>query len=288
MRGIHPLLHQMTMVVDACWGPSERPTSTAGRSDTTRKPDVVRRNALRTLVRFAGCSGVVISFCRLNSVTPGGAYTFSPTPLESDARGVETIDTGVRAFERREAIATQLRQSGLDVRPPERTALSDRRRVRKLPGRSGLRPIVHCDYAVRSATSAAAAPAEPSAVVWRCQAAEGLSTHEDDGEHPATTRHMQGSGRNPQGKRLSYEALASGVVTTRVSRAVRSNRFKFQQSMGDRLLQCRSPMRKILLRDPCGYRRCCKVSSRRRSAIAQISEDDLQRQLSQSASWGRD
>jgi len=47
--------------------------------------------------------------------TPGGAYTFSLTPLGSDTRGVETIDTGVRAFERHEAIATQLRQSGWKV-----------------------------------------------------------------------------------------------------------------------------------------------------------------------------
>jgi hypothetical protein len=46
---------------------------------------------------------------------PGGAYTFSLTPLGSDARGVETIDTGVSAFERHEAIAAQLRQSGWKV-----------------------------------------------------------------------------------------------------------------------------------------------------------------------------
>ena len=47
--------------------------------------------------------------------TPGGAYTFSLTPLGSDQRGVETIDTGVNAFERHEAIATELRQSGWKV-----------------------------------------------------------------------------------------------------------------------------------------------------------------------------
>jgi hypothetical protein len=46
---------------------------------------------------------------------PGGVYTFSLTPLGSDERGVETIDTGLRAFERHEAIATQLRQSGWNV-----------------------------------------------------------------------------------------------------------------------------------------------------------------------------
>ena len=45
----------------------------------------------------------------------GGAYTFSLTPLGSDQRGVETIDTGVTAFERHDAIATRLRQSGWKV-----------------------------------------------------------------------------------------------------------------------------------------------------------------------------
>ena len=65
---------------------------------------------------FAGCSGEEISFCRLNWITlPAGVYTFSLTPLGSDERGVETIDTGLRAFERHEAIATQLRQSGWNV-----------------------------------------------------------------------------------------------------------------------------------------------------------------------------
>jgi hypothetical protein len=47
--------------------------------------------------------------------TPGGAYTFSLIPLGSDQRGVEMIDTGVSAFERHDAIATQLRQSGWKV-----------------------------------------------------------------------------------------------------------------------------------------------------------------------------
>ena len=42
-------------------------------------------------------------------------YTLSLTPLGSESEGVETIDSGARAFERHGAVAAQLRQSGWKV-----------------------------------------------------------------------------------------------------------------------------------------------------------------------------